>query len=272
MPNPVYSEILAEIEQLYSELPIVHCKGCGGCCVSPTCTVAECMCLFDGIVKTWSNREILSMITAPVAAHPDYPGNNICTFLENNRCHIHRLRTGACRLFGIPALSHMNINDMVYCKNSVTTTGSTNDIDSINRWLYRLVELNGKLHPLGTAPWYHVGFNIECWLDLYFDETLTQEYFINLRDVMRSSFDLMRFAKDFKPRTGLHEKIITVERFSSEIDNGNASLLKKLLIDIRDNYPLTGTWFSEETEAFLAEIDKSAHSTENSARKRMPLS
>ena len=252
----IKSEILSEIDALYDELPTVHCKSCGRCCVSPTCTVAECIYLFDGILKTWSERVIRSMITAPVKVHPDYPGNNICTFLKDNKCGIHQLRTGACRLFGIPTLSHMNIKDMVYCKNGVTATGSTTDIDAINRWLYRLVELNRKLHPLGTGPWYHVGFNIECWLDLYFDETLTQEYFIDLRDVMRTTFDLMRFAKDYMPRTGLHKKIVTVERFSSEIDYGNAALLKALLLDIRDGYPMTGTWFREESEAFLAEIDK----------------
>jgi len=266
MPRQIRSEILTEIATLYNELPTVHCKGCGSCCVSPTCTAAEFIYLMDGILTTRSDNEIRSMITAPVEVHPEYSGNTICTFLKNGKCSIHPIRTGACRLFGIPALSYMNIKDMVYCKNEVTATGTTTDIDAINQWLYRLVELNRKLHPLGTAPWYHVGFNVECWLDLYFDDSLTQEYFVNLRNSMRKSFDLMRFAKDYKPRTNLHKKVITVERFSSEIDNGNAPLLKELLLDIRDGYPLTGTWFREEAEAFLAEIGKSGQPVKHNGK------
>lgn len=254
-------EILTEIATLYSELPTVHCKGCGGCCVSPTCTVAEFIYLMDGILKTWSDEKIITALTSPVRQHPDYPGNNVCTFLKNGRCSIHHNRTGACRLFGIPALSHMNVKDMVYCKNEVTATGATTDIDAINRWLYRLVELNRKLHPLGTAPWYHVGFNIECWLDLYFDETLTQKYFTDLRDTMRLYLDLVRFAPDYRQQTGLHDKIKAVERFSAEIDTGNAPLLKRLLLEIRDEYPLTGSWFFEEVEAFLTAIEKSQQRT-----------
>ena len=257
MPSTSKPDLLAAIENLYSELPTVHCKGCGTCCVSPTCTVAEFIYLMNGILKTWSNDDIQTIITTPVNAHPEYPGNNVCALLAKNKCGVHPLRTGACRLFGIPALSHMHIKDMVYCRNEVTATGSITDIDAINKWLYRLIELNRTLHPLGTAPWYHVGFNIECWLDLYFDETLTQEYFINLRDTMRSSINLMRFAPHYHQRTGLHDKIISVERFSAGITSGDTAFLKLLLIDIRDSYPLTGTWFIEEAEAFLAEIEES---------------
>lgn len=246
--------LLGQIEALYRELPTVHCKGCGRCCVSPTCTLAEFIYLAATMNRCLQEKEINSALTSPVQLHKTCEGNIHCLFLKNGTCTIHPSRTGACRLFGIPSLEKMNINDLVVCTHAVTATGRNVTKKSLMQWLRRIIALNLSLFPLGTPPYFIIGMNLECWFDIYFDEPYPQPFFSGIQKTMAAHLDLSRFAPTYRQRTGIRKKIEAIDQFTAVLDCGDPALLQKHLLHIRDDFPQTGTYFFEEANRFLTEI------------------
>ena len=254
MTLPALSDLLASVDSLYRQLPPVDCKGCGICCVSPTCTLAEFIYFAAGLSDRLSDGETASFLSGKSQQHPHYEGNLRCRFLRKSQCAAHDCRTGACRLFGVPALEKMQINDMVYCKNQAAATGSTAEVQLIIQWLRELVRLNMELFPIGIPAYFLTGLNLECWFDLYFDVPYPQPFFAEIQQLLVSSIDLSRFAALYRPQTGLREKIAVIDRFNKVIDCGDPAFLRRLLLRIKNDFPLTGTYFAEEADRFLAQI------------------
>ena len=73
---------------------------------------------------------------------------------------------------------------------------------------------------------------------------------------MAANIDLGRYADDYRPSTGLREKIDKISVLSAIIGSGDRAMLRGLLLSIRDDYPLTGTYFYEEANTLLTELDK----------------
>jgi len=243
-----------KLESLYLQLPQVNCICCGGCCVSPTCTLIEFVYLIRTSIETLGSTKIKELVLSRPSLHPDYEGNIHCIFLENRKCSVHTGRTGACRLFGIPSLSQLGVEDLVECKNNITTNGLSS-IEFISEWLENLFTLNCRYYPYGEEPYHIKGLNLSCWFDIFFDETINFEPFMSIKRFLRENLDLGFINGDYKQSTGIKEKIDKISLLSMLLDSGDPQTLKSLLLSIRDDYPLTGTYFYEESNAYLNAID-----------------
>lgn len=250
----MHDSFINPLQQLYAELPGVHCTGCGTCCVSPTCTLAEFVYLMRYTLEHVSREEFCTTILAEPQIHPHYEGNSRCMFLQNNRCAIHDGRTGACRLFGIPTLKELNIPNLELCVNEITTDRPF-DGALLTHWLERIADLNKSLHDFDTPPYFITGFNLATWLDIYFDDTITADPVEQIRTILHSSIDLDFLKARYVNQTGIKDKIDKITILSVMLDTGNLDELWELLLSIRDDYPLTGTYFFAEAQAFLSKID-----------------
>jgi Putative zinc- or iron-chelating domain len=250
-------DLLQEIETLYSQLPEVDCKGCGQCCVSPTCTLAEFLYLMSKSAECLAPDIFENFILSNAAIHPVHEGNLQCSLLAENKCLVHGWRTGACRLFGIPSLKDFGISDLVSCFNDIQVTSGRWDQTFVQEWVESVAALNEKLYPFGKAPYFIYGFNLECWLDIYFDDLLTVEVFSDIKGVMNQYIDMSAFASRYLLKTGLKEKVDKISLLELMLESGDKETLAEVLISIRDDYPLTGTYFVKEAQTYLYELKKS---------------
>lgn len=248
--------ILNDIQKLYDEIPEINCQMCGDCCVSPTCTLVEFIFMMNYCIKKYGLEKISYKILQKPEIHRGFEGNLKCPFLDGNGCFAYKGRTGACRLFGNPVLKELGIKDLVDCTKKCTVVDKAKDIAYIQNWLDRLSLLNNKLYPFGQAPYFIRGFNLSCWLDLYFDPLLDMEPFSQIKAILHSSIDMMSLAPVYVVSTGLKEKVDKITLLTVMLDTADAYALRKLIISIRDDYPLTGTYFYEEANAYLRAMDK----------------
>jgi hypothetical protein len=249
-------DILSEIKSLYAALPEIGCTQCGACCVSPACTLPEFIYVMDFCVKNIDDRRLARFLLASPRIHGGHEGNLHCIFLDNGRCLIHPGRAGACRLFGIPALDNMGIADMVSCAHKVTVVSGRGDEAFVRQWLDRLVGLNKKLYAFNAEPYFVRGFNLECWLDVYFDPLLSMEVFSDLKNILRENIDLRQFEAAYTPKTGLKEKVDKISILNAMVNIAEPSVVRELLLSIRNDYPFTGTYFFEEANTLLKSLDQ----------------
>jgi hypothetical protein len=162
------------------------------------------------------------------------------------------MRTGACRLFGVPALNDFGIDEMESCRYHPLAVSAEADADFIRGWLDKMVLLNRQLYPVGALPYAITGLNLYCWMDLYFDKTLTIPFFIQLQNTMHSFVDVRPMVPRYRPTTAIRDKIDKIHAFSELIDSGDSGLLLALLHSISNNYPLCGTYFIDEAQQYLS--------------------
>jgi hypothetical protein len=249
--------VLQEIESLYNQLPEVSCKGCGQCCVSPTCTLAEFIYLMNKSLECVAPEILEKFIYSEPEIHPVHEGNLICSLLAENKCLVHQWRSGACRLFGIPSLENLGIANLVSCFNNIKVIGGQSDKVFIQEWLQSIAQLNEKLYPFGKAPYFMYGFNLECWLDVYFDDFLPVDGFSDIKILMNRYIDLSSYRSRYLLKTGLKEKVDKISLLSLLLGSNDKTSLTEVLISIRDDYPLTGTYFEKEAQTYLEELGKS---------------
>lgn len=249
---------LGHLLSLYTQLPSVHCIGCGACCVSPTCTLLECAFLLNYCKKTLTKEMLSRLLLKPCSTHPLYEGNTVCFFLHNNRCIIHPGRPGACRLFGQSAVDNMDIMGMVTCKKIITPNKSGFTQDNVQDWLQSLTELNEPFYSPGEAPYFIIGLNVECWIDILMYDSWEQPFFQNLHDILNRYYSPPQIiVSKYQQRTDIVRKVAAIDHFFENIDNGDTFNLQQELLQIRDGFLYTGTWFYKEANRFLEKIENS---------------
>jgi Uncharacterised protein family (UPF0153). len=249
-------DIISEIEALYSELPELACTQCGSCCVSPTCTLPEFIYLMRYCIQNLTANQLKDKFSARPIMHEEHEGNLRCMFLEKGRCTVHAGRTGACRLFGVPATEHIGIPDMVTCRNKISVVRGQSGEAFIKSWLDRLVKLNKGLYAFNVGPFFINGFNIESWLDICLDPALSFDVFADLKSIMKKHMDLSEYESDYVPQTGLKEKIDKISILNAMATVAGPATVRELLVSIRDDYPFTGTYFLEEAKTLLESWEK----------------
>jgi len=250
----------SRLESLYHELPEVACQGCGFCCVSPTITLAEFIHHLRHALRALPRAELMSRITAAPELHPEHEGNLRCAWLDGSRCAVHAGRSASCRIFGVPSLASLGVSDLVQCKNNITVTFGDGSAGFITKWIERLFDINRELYAFDVEPYFIRGLNLECWLDIYFDTTLDFDVFADIRRHMRKAADLDFCAREYRPKTGIREKIDKISVLSAMMGMGDRETMRGLVRSIRDEYPVTGTWFVEEANAYLREMEKADRS------------
>jgi Fe-S-cluster containining protein len=242
--------LLAKLNEIYAELPPVPCKACGHCCVSPTCTIIEFVGAVRYALANFEKEKLSAILIQPAVIHPDYEGNLYCCFQskETKNCMIHPSRTMACRLFGLPVLSELSINNMENCSKLDVSKIQNPSKEKLNVWLRSLTDLNREAASFYSEPYWVSGFNIECWLAVYFDPLLTDGVFGELKSLLRNTLDLSFLEDRFVDKTNLKDKIDRIALLYMLIDTGSLSEAKELIARIRNDYPLTGTYYLEELD------------------------
>lgn len=247
-------DLMRRIESLYRELPEVACRCCGYCCVSPTCTLVEFVYLMRSAQTLLTPERLRALLTAPPVFHEEHEGNLCCPFFDRGRCVVHAVRTGSCRVFGLSSLSEFGVNDLVECPNTVAVIGGRSDREFVRDWIDRLFALNAEVYACNAAPYFVRGLNLQSWLDVYFDDTLDFDVFRRIREAMRTIPALPLSGTARPPQTRLRDKVDRITVFSSMLGLDDVETMESLLVSIRDDYPLTGTYFLEEARRFLREI------------------
>ncbi len=253
-------EILQSMERLYQELPKVACTQCGLCCVSPTCTLTEFIYFAHHLQTHCSAEQLATYFSMPVEVHPDYAGNIHCHFLDQKRCTMHQGRTGACRLFGIPSLSQLEVGNLEECKENITITKGDGSKEHITNWLDKLASLNAEFYNFNGEPYFVTGFNLPCWFDIYFDDTLDFDVFESIQTVMYDYLDFSSFKNDYALKTDLKDKIDKISILSTLIGSGDVTTLVTTLKSIKEDYPKTGTYYYNEACEFLSVLEKDSPS------------
>ncbi len=247
--NMTINDILPELKIIYDELPGVPCKECGRCCVSPTCTLVEFIFLIKSLLSYQTNENVQKLLSRNPLLHDGFDGNLHCVFQDivSKKCIIHSGRTLACRFFGFPALDDLNISNLENCRE-ITLPGNGPGVKDIRSWLDRLTALNQHLTPYYCEPYWIAGFNVECWLAVYFDPMLNEGIFGEMKNVLRASIDLEFMDSGYVDITGLKEKTDRIALLYELIRAGDKPGSLHLIQDIRTNYPYTGSYYLDELD------------------------
>jgi len=236
------------LQRLYGRLPEVPCLGCGDCCVSPTCTVIEFVEAMRYLLENSTQERIAEVLNSPPVLHAAFEGNLRCRFhdLVSKKCRIHPSRTLACRLFGLPAMGRFSIENLENCGKMVFSGGGPANESDIRDWLEELTRLNREVSPFYSEPYWVAGFNIECWLAVYFDPFLDFDAFGELKRFLRKELDLSFLEGCYKETTGLKDKVDRITLLYQLIQAGNRPESLALISELRSRYPMTGTYYYSE--------------------------
>ncbi|MBL8029609.1 MAG: YkgJ family cysteine cluster protein [Fibrobacteres bacterium] len=243
-------ELLRKLDELYLEFPPVPCEACGGCCVSPTCTIVEFAGSMRYAINHFSKEKLSELLLQKPEIHKAYDGNLHCLFQDKatGHCLIHPARTMACRLFGLPVINELSIHNLENCTKLDVAKINNPTKEKLTEWLQRLTDLNREHLSYYTEPYWVSGLNIESWLAVYFDPLLNDGIFGEMKEFLHRAFDINYLADQFRDETALKDKIDRIAMLYILIDTGSIDAALDLISEIRNGYPLTGTYYLEELE------------------------
>lgn len=238
--------LLKKLGDLYKIMPGVPCAACGECCVSPTVTLLEFIYLMDDVVAKCSKDQLSQLICRPPQFHATSEGNLLCRIQKKGLCSFHLSRTMACRLHGFPVLKSLEIAGQENCnkmKEGLPNVGPK----QLRGWLALLSALNPRLISRYNEPYWLAGLNLECWPAVYFDPLLDAGPFGEAKAVLRERYP--QFADiPYNDQTKLKEKVDKITLLFEMVKVVPSPDLAFLIDSITTDYPLTGTYYLEESK------------------------
>lgn len=253
------TESFDKLEKLYSSLPGMPCISCGLCCVSPHMTLVEFAYMLSGMLKSWDKQQLIDFIKKKPEAETRYEGNFVCKFQGGKGdCSLHKYRSMICRLEGFPVLNKMGIRDYIICPyitdENMESTVNSEDID---RWVEETFNLSNEFCPVYEEPYWLSGLNVDCWFAIALDKKITQPFILNVKAMIRESFDIDFLEESYVDYTSLSEKLNLVDNFFVEAgENKNPKKAITILKDIMDKYPFTGSYYLDEAEKYMKLMKK----------------
>jgi len=246
------SSLLKNLEQIYLEIPGVPCQSCGECCVSPTVTLLEFIYLMDGFLAENSMEQATEILCRPAAFHPTCEGNLICRMQAKRLCTIHKHRTMACRIHGLPVLQSLQIAGQEDClkMKGILPQVETADLKS---WLELLSAMNSQVMEYYTEPYWLAGLNLEGWLAAYFDPLLDAGPFGQAKAILRGRYAQLA-GVPYTDASRLKDKVDKITLLFEMFKIGPSPELVALIDSIERDYPLTGTYYMEEAKKIRAAI------------------
>ncbi len=250
------NQLLKQLNLIYEKLPPVPCFACGKCCVSPTITFIEFIYLLDGICEDLSMESIQKFLFHPAIFHTEYEGNLICRFLDTKgRCQVHKSRSMACRLHGLPVISKLNINNLENCQKMDPNSLPNVELKKLQEWLDELSSINSQLYEYYEEPFWIAGFNIECWFSVMYDPMLNFGPFKTFKNILSNRYKKIQHL-EYNDKTNLKEKVDKITMFNEFSKTGIGDGLVNLLDSIINDYPQTGTYFLDEANMYKKAILK----------------
>lgn len=238
--------LLEKLGKLYECLPGVPCAACGECCVSPTVTLLEFIYLMDGLIAQCSKEELTQMLCRAPQFHATSEGNLLCRIQNKGLCAIHTSRTMACRLHGLPVLSLLEIAGQENCGKMKEGLPDV-DPKELHSWLSLLTELNGELISPYGEPYWLAGLNLECWLAVYYDPLLDAGPFGEAKEILCERYPQLGEIP-YEDKTKLKEKVDKITLLFEMVKVVPSEGLSFLVDSITADYPLTGTYYLEESK------------------------
>lgn len=256
------------LSQAYNTLPGLQCGECWGeCCVSPTMTAIEFIYMMHGAMETLTHQRLLAFLTEPVKEHLFYQGNAHCRFqdMENGRCQNYDHRALACRLHGHEALRVYQTEEMEFCdkkpdhKQDLKKSGLDERLELIR--LY-----NDQLNIPYSEPWYLCSFNLEGWLDFYYNPSLSEQRadLASLYETLHKELTLPEITNRMQLTT-LGGLFNVIETLYMAIEQGDGNLALKCLNSILNDFPSTGSYYLEEAEQMKTILLSSAQDPSSDA-------
>jgi Fe-S-cluster containining protein len=249
-----------KLKNIYDSVPGFNCEpGCGKCCVNPHITFLEFLYFVKESEKHLGFFDRRNLMVKQLGFHEYYEGNLKCRYQKDDHsCGVHNYRPLPCRLFGIPALSELNIIDLENCE-----VLEEKDLPKVNKpvlqsWIADLVQLNNQIYSIMEGPFYLTGLSMDCWMAFYFEELPLMEPFDTLKALLRKQTNLELMRPYYNNTTRFKEKIWDIVDFYSFHKEGQLQKAAQLLNHIIKAYPRTGTWFVEEAQAFKKEMSQEA--------------
>ncbi len=247
------------LSSLYKKLPPVPCfAGCKGCCVSPTMTLVEFICLFNWMLNEYSQEEMEAFIAKPMLAHPDFEGNFFCRLQgENGLCQGHGGRALACRLHGLPVIEKLKIQNLENCQIMDKDYLPDLPLETAQSWLSKLVELNNQVKDNYEGSFYGLlAFNLEGWLDICFQENVANDLWTELRELLKKHLKEFSLAKEYKPLSQLADKMEFISLLELSIKFTDPQSTLESLKQLKKKFPSTGSYFQAEIDWMLERLQK----------------
>ena len=253
MSNNIESS-LSKLDLIYRNIPSVPCKACGKCCVSPTITFLEFLYLMDGVYR-FEKEQIQHFFSIPVKFHEKHEGNLQCRFIDKHgHCTVHKFRSMACRLHGLPAINMLGIEEIENCKIMPPSSLPEVKVNTLKKWLENLSQLNSEIFNHYKEPFWLAGLNIECWLAILYDPYFNLAPFKHFREIFKKRYPKLSEMK-YSDETNLKEKVDKITMFFEFIKTGVSEELIDLLSSIINDYPVTGTYYLNEAKKYKEIIE-----------------
>ncbi len=241
-------EIYREITEIYKSLPSLECGECWGeCCVSPTMTAPEFVLMMRTAQEQFTPTAFENFLKQPAREHRWWEGNHYCRFQnqQSGRCEVYLGRALACRLHGHEALRSYENPDMVFCDKNPDPHKNL-DEPQLEKHLEIMRRILDALPLRYEAPWFISSMNLDCWLDFYFTQSLSEGR-IELEALWQFLHqELAIEGIVLTPTTTLKGKLNTIEKFWLTVQEESWEQSKALLHSLENDFPSTGSYFLEE--------------------------
>jgi hypothetical protein len=191
---------------------------------------------------------------SPTAFHSKFKGHLKCPFHGNQgRCEVHPHRGLACRMHGLPVINHMGIQNLENCTIMDEDFLPKVSQSKAKGWLDQLLEINQNLVPnYGTEFHALVGLLIPCWLDLYFAAEV-EDWLVLYQKAM---WDFLGQPEESlsTSHTGIMEKFKMISLLQLSMDLGEIHSVKKILDNLENSFPATGSYYLDQIAFFRKEI------------------
>ncbi|MEI6127978.1 MAG: YkgJ family cysteine cluster protein [Pseudomonadota bacterium] len=252
MSTDIISEACKELHvSIYSTVPDVGCRACGGCCVTPHMTMIEFCASMNFLQdKPGLFQETISRL---VPSHGSFPGQLMCRFqLPDQLCSIHPSRPLACRLHGHPVLKAMHNQYDVHCDTTKPAADLTPD--DVYGLLDRINVINARFYPHYQTPYWICGLTAEAWLSIVVTD-MQQPAFRLLKQIISRACNLKDVSDVFCQTVPIKEKVTLIDAFHALSTSEHVQAIG-LLEEIRDGFPETGAYYYFEADEYLRHIKK----------------
>lgn len=247
-----FDSVFRQIEEVYAKCPEVPCVKCGRCCSSPHLSFAEFAYFLEKTLANVEQEKIIQMVTAPVIPSSLLEGHVDCPALENNLCIVDGGKGISCRYIGIPELSTGYGLDEPLCKNITADDMSEQvTVEKMEEALDTIALLNANIYSYLSEPYFLDALNIQCWFAVCLDKDITQNLFVQLRELLRGRFDLDFLDEHYKNTTQLKEKLDMVDLFFELNEQQKAQEALACMEQIRDGFPNTGAYYVSQSRIYI---------------------
>ncbi|GHV20476.1 hypothetical protein AGMMS49959_07890 [Planctomycetales bacterium] len=224
-------EQLSKLQDLRAACP-PPANGNLRCPACPHLTYLEFLSLFDNLQKNL----VLSELQEVIAIAPQILADGVhlsCPLLRNGVC----LADGGQGIF-----CHLG-EDLSLCLSYTP--------ERVEKIFLDLNAFAAPLHDHLSEPYFLNMLNIYCWFAVLLDDRITQPLFKQLREKMRTYFDVKPLLAHYRNHTKLKERLDLIDKFFHLNANQRAAEALACMEKVRADFPFTGAYYGEQSDIYV---------------------